>query len=325
MQLLITGGEQRRPRGLTAGQGRWYKYKKAHLISVDTETGSVDSLLEYETPSDAAADEEPAILFKQGMVHDDELLLTTQTEVLILEYPTLARKGYISLPSFHDVHHVVPTRNDTLLVVNTGLDQLIEVTRDGDVKQRWSVISDDPWSGRFSPDVDYRKVPTTKPYEAHPNHVFHIGDEIWVTRFDKRDAISIDDPTRRIEIGVERVHDGLVRDGLVYFTAVNGQIAIADTSTLEIVEIVDLNEVEGDGSGLGWCRGLCFEGDTLWVGFSRLRPTAIRQNVAWVKDGFKRSHGTHIARYDLRRRSLEERIPLEESSPLNAVFSILPA
>ncbi len=325
MRLLITGGEQRRPRGLSAGQKRWYKYKKAHLITLDTESGAAETLLSYESPPEATAADEPAVLFKQGSRHGDELLLTTQTEVLILSYPSLERTGYISLPSFHDVHHVIPGSDDTLLVVNTGLDQLIEITRQGDVKQRWSVLGEDPWNGRFDPEVDYRRVDTTKPYQAHPNHVFKLGEEIWVTRFDKRDAISIEDRSRRIDIGVERVHDGVVREGLVYFTTVNGKIAIADTSTLEVLDVIDLQAIEGDGSALGWCRGLCFEGDQLWVGFSRLRPTAIRENVAWVKDGFKRSHGTHIARYDLGKRTLERRIQLENDTPLNAVFSILPA
>lgn len=325
MRLLITGGEQRSPRGLTAGQRRWYKYKEAHLVAIDTESGAAETLLSYESPPEATSAEEPAVLFKQGSRTCDELLLTTQTEVLVYDYPSLDRRGYISLPSFHDVHHVIPRGKDTLLIVNTGLDQLIETTRDGQVVNRWSVISSDPWNERFDAATDYRKVDSTKPYEAHPNHVFMLGDEIWVTRFDKRDAVSIEDPTRRIDIGIERVHDGLVRNGHIYFTAVSGSIAIADAETLDIVDIVDLNAIEGDRSALGWCRGIFFEGDDLWVGFSRLRPTAMRENVAWVKDGFRKSHGTHIAKYDLAGRKLLQRIDLEDTTPLNAVFSILPA
>ena len=61
-----------------------------------------------------------------------------------------------------------------------------------------------------------------------------------------------------------------------------------------------------------------------WVGFSRLRPTAIRENVAWVKEGFRKSLPTHIARYNLETRTLEQRIDLEEHN-LNAVFSIMQA
>ena len=83
----------------------------------------------------------------------------------------------------------------------------------------------------------------------------------------------------------------------------------------------EIPQIDTDTPLLGWCRGIAFEGDHIWVGFSRLRPTKARENVAWVKDGFKRQVGTHIARYDLTKRSLEQRIDLEPAG-LNAVFSI---
>ena len=57
------------------------------------------------------------------------------------------------------------------------------------------------------------------------------------------------------------------------------------------------------------------------VGFSRLRATTTRENVAWVKGGFRKSLATHVARYDLEKRTLEQRIELEDHN-LNAVFSI---
>lgn len=325
MKLLITGGEQRAKRGLASGNKRWYRYGKGHLVELDTDTSQARTLLSYESPSEVTADEDPAILFKQAFLDGDRLLMTTQTEVLILAYPSLERIGYISIPSFNDVHHVRPTPSGTLLVVSTGLDQLIEITESGEVVNRWSVVGDDPWDGRFSPDEDYRRHASTKPYVAHPNHVFHIGDEPWVTRFEKRDAVSIVDRSRRIDIGVERVHDGLVVGDKVYFTSVDGRVVIASTDTLEVLEVVDLNTIDNEEANLGWCRGILVEGDSAWVGFSRLRPTAFRENVSWVREGFKRSVGTHVANYDLAGRRLIKRIELEDTTPLNAVFSVLPA
>jgi hypothetical protein len=326
MDLLITGGEQRGRRGLGAGSTRWYRYRRAHLVGVEfTDDGArTTTLLSYESPADVCADDDPAILFKQGHRTDGQLYLTTPTEVITLAYPSLERTGYVSLPSFHDVHHVQPTPEGTLLVVNTGLDQLVEVTTDGEIVSRQHVVGDDPWGGRFTAATDYRREATTKPYEAHPNHVFFIGEERWVTRFEKRDAVCIDDRRRRIDIGVERVHDGLVVGDEVYFTAVDGHVVIADTGTLEVIEVIDLNALSDDGL-LGWCRGIHIVGDEAWIGFSRLRPTAIRENVAWVKEGFRKGVGTHIARYDLHGRRLLDRVPLEEVTPLNAVFSIMPA
>lgn len=323
MKLLVTGGQQRRPRSLRAGSAHWYKYKRGHLLKVDTDTGQVGVELSYESPPDAVADEEPAVLFKQGTFVDGMLYLTTQTEVIVYSYPEYAVKHYISLPRFNDVHHVRPTERGTLLVVNTGLDQIVEIDFDGTVLREWNTMGRGPWE-RFDPAVDYRKVPTTKPYESHPNHVFEIGDEVWATRFKQKDAVALDNPDRRIDIDVERVHDGVAYGDHIYFTAVSGHIVVADAATLQIEESLDLSTLEDGEVQLGWCRGILPDATGAWVGFSRLRPTAFRENVAWVKDGFRKSMPTHIARYDLVNRKLIKRINLEEHD-LNAVFSIFAA
>ena len=65
------------------------------------------------------------------------------------------------------------------------------------------------------------------------------------------------------------------------------------------------------------------------IGFSRVRPSKIRENVRWMKHrvGLRENAGTmgtHIACYDLERGEHEWDIDLE-SHGLNAVFSILPA
>jgi hypothetical protein len=320
LALLVTGGQQRRPRSLTAGGAHWYKYARGHLLAVEPESGSVTNRLSYESPPDATAEDEPAILFKQGTLVGDLMYLTTQTEVIVYSYPDFAVQHYISLPRFNDVHHVRPTGNGTLLVVNTGLDQLVEMDLDGSVVQEWNALGKDPWE-RFDRSIDYRKVGSTKPYESHPNHVFLLDNEVWLTRFKQKDAVSVADPTRRIEIGVERVHDGVVYGDHVYFTAVDGHIAVADKDTLEVVELLDLSTLERGSQSLGWCRGIAPGDDGVWVGFSRLRATATRENIAWVRGGFRKSLPTHIARYDLNKRTLEQRIELEEHD-LNAVFSI---
>ena len=125
-------------------------------------------------------------------------------------------------------------------------------------------------------------------------------------------------------MSTERIHDGEVWDGHVYFTTVNGRIVIADVESLQVVEILDLTSFHEDNELLGWCRGLHLDGDRLWVGFSRIRPTQFRENVSWVARGFRRSRPTHIACYDLRRRRCLTEIDLEPAR-LSAVYSILPA
>ncbi len=81
-----------------------------------------------------------------------------------------------------------------------------------------------------------------------------------------------------------------------------------------------------DDRPLGWCRGLLTRGHQAWVGFSRLRPTKLRQNLSWVRHGFRetvhqRRLPTRIALYDLERPARLRDIDLEGAG-LNAVFSI---
>jgi hypothetical protein len=321
-RLYVAGGQQRTLRGLTADMDSWYEYQKALIIELDSPTGAAKTVAEYVSPTDAAPDDEPAILFKSGTLVGNELFIVTQTEVMIYAVPSFERSTYISLPMFNDVHHVRPTPNGTLLVANTGLDTVVELTRAGDVVRVTNVLGQDEWGGgRFSPDVDYRKVKTTKPHLAHPNHVFYIGDEPWATRFQQKDAVSLVDATRRIDIGLERIHDGLVDNGRVYFTTVDGKVAIADTATLDVIRVIDLTESHPQDMLLGWARGILVDGDNMWVGFSRIRPTKFRENVGWVLRGMKRDFGTHVGCYDISTGTSLGQFALEDAG-LSAVFGI---
>lgn len=323
-RLYVAGGQQRGLRPMSAGMdGGWYEYEKAILVELDTATGEAHKVVEHVSPPGATADEQPAILFKSGTLEGDLLYTCTQTELMVYRVPSFERLAYVSLPAFNDVHHVRPTPAGNLLVANTGLDMVMEVSWSGDVVQLWNVLGEDPWA-RFSPDTDYRRVKTTKPHHAHPNHVFYIGDEPWATRFEQRDAVSLVDPSRRINIGLERLHDGLVYDGRVYFTTVNGQVAVADTTTLQVIEVIDLTRAHPQDMLLGWARGLMIEGDQMWVGFSRIRPTKFRENVGWVLHGLKRDFGTHVGCYDLRSGQSVGQF-LVEPYGLSAVFGIYDA
>jgi hypothetical protein len=322
-RLYVAGGQQRALRPLTAVGQDWYEYQKGVLIELDTARNAAELRLEYVSPPEAAPADSPRILFKSGTLVDDRLYVCTQTEVLVYKVPTFELESYISLPMFNDVHHVEPTRAGTLLVANTGLDTVVELTRSGKVLKITNVLGDDPWA-RFSPDTDYRQVKTTKPHLAHPNHVFHVGDEPWATRFEQRDAISLVDPTRRIDIGLERIHDGLVHDGKVYFTTVDGNIVIADLDSLSVVEVIDLTRAHPPEMLLGWARGLHIEWPYAWVGFSRIRPTKFRENLGWVLQGLKRDFGSHVGCYDLRTGESVGQFNVEPFG-VSAIFGIYPA
>ena len=326
-ELYVVGGQQRSLRPIRAHFSKdWYEYRKGVIVKVDTRTGAVEPITEWVSPAEACPPVDPAILYKSGTLVGDRLYVTTQTEVLIYRVPSFELETYISLPFFNDVHHARPTPDGNVLVAVTGLDIVAEVSRDGSVVRTWNVLdlAASPWGDRFSPDVDYRRIATTKPHLAHPNHVFYIGDEPWATRFEQRDAISLVDPSRRIDIGVERLHDGVVYGDRVLFTSVDGKVAIADTRTLTVTQVIDLTTMHDRDLLIGWCRGLLLDGDRLWIGFTRMRATKFRANVAWVRNGFRHYLGTHVALYDLSERRCLAQIDTERAG-LDAIFGIFPA
>ena len=222
---------------------------------------------------------------------------------------------------------MVPTQSGTLLVAVSGLELVVEVTLDGDVVREWNVLSEDTWSVHPR-DVDYRQGVNLKPHRAHPNYVFFVDGEPFATRFELRDAIALNDPQRQISIGGERVHDGVVHDGMIYFTTVDGCVAIVDSSTLEVVERHKLRRIShgrDDIEGiLGWCRSVHIDGEFCWVGFSRIRPTRLRQTVSWVRTGGATEAPTRICRYRMSDWSCDAEIDLEPFG-LNAVFTVVPS
>ncbi len=322
--LYISGGRQR---GTIFRQlEEWQSYEQALLIELDTATNRSRARIEYVSPPEACPDELPSILFKSASLRNGKLYLCTSTEILIYEVPAFRRLHYISLPCFNDLHHVCPTDTGTLLAAVTGLDMVVETTLDGTLVREWSVLSEDPWV-RYSREIDYRKVASTKPHQAHPNHVFELDGEVWVTRLQQRDAICLTRPGLRIDIAIQRPHDGYIFGDRIYFTTVDGHVVIANRKTLKIEETIDLNEMSNQSDQvLGWCRGvLPLDERWLWVGFTRVRPTKLVENVAWIKNaGNQRHKPSHLALYDLANRRREQEIELEPHG-IDVVFSVLPA
>jgi hypothetical protein len=319
--LYVVGGRQGEPRPITAGNGNWNGYDQGVILRINSSTQSWEECVNYVSPPDVCFPEGSAITFQAGAVQDNLLYVCTQTEVLVFGLPGFKQIGYLSLPFFNDLHHVRPTPDGELLIANAGLEMVLHATLKGEICDVWNVLGEEPW--QLKSETDFRKV-STKPHRSHPNYLFYIDSEPWATRFHQGDAICLTHPEKRIEISKERIHDGLVHEGKVYFTSVNGWIYIADTSTLMLERVINLSEMHPEGTLLGWCRSLFVDGDKLWVGFSRIRPTKWRENVTWLMRGFKYVQPTHIACYDLAREECINEINLEPMG-LNAVYSIFPA
>jgi len=301
-------------------------YESALIVRLDPDRGGAEVCVEYQSPPEARAHAHSSNIFKSGTLRGNTLYTCTSTEILLFEAPSFKQIGYISLPCFNDLHHVTPTHDGNLLVANTGLDSVVKLSRKGEILTEWSVLGEDLWT-RFSRDIDYRKVESTKPHRSHPNFVFEVNGNPWVTRFFQRDALCLTNPQKRIDISVEKPHDGMVFGGRLFFTTVDGRIIIVSCDTLEIERVVDLNSVDNSTDApLGWCRGMLpIDEHRIWVGFTRVRKTKFTENLLWVKHGFRNTEKpTHIALYDLAAQRCLREIDLEPCG-LNVVFGIYPA
>ena len=322
--LWIVGGEQR---DVTHFAREWRLYRKA--LVVKAEGGRLERVLEYQSPAEHCPDELPSIVFKAASIKGNHAYLCTQTEILICHLPSFAIQKVISLPCFNDVHHVAVAPDGRLFVAVTGLDAVAELTPDGTLLRLTSVVGGSVWD-RFSPTIDYRKVPTTKPHRAHPNFVFFLDGQPWVTRFEQRDAVPLDptgNGTHVFRLGDEPVHDGYVARGHIYFTTVDGFVLRFDLASGE-KQSFSLPSMAGSyrDRPLGWCRGILPLGESIWVGFSRVRFTALRHNLDWVRRGFRQIERlppapTRVACYDLSASKLLEQIEVEEQA-MNTIFSI---
>ena len=323
-RLYVLGARQRKL--LFKAEQEWNLYESALILRVDVDQGTADTCLEYHSPREVRASDDSSIIFKSGTLVGDTLFACTSTEVLIFKLPQFQQLAYISLPSFNDLHHVAPSHDGNLLIANTGLDMVQKITRTGTVVEEWSVLDKHTLWTRFSREIDYRKVPSTKPHKSHPNYVFELDGEAWVTRFAQRDAVCLENFSKRIPIDVQKPHDGLVIGDRIYFTTVDGKIVIANRKTLHVERVVDLRDIAHD-KAFGWCRGLLpLDEHRIWVGFTRVRKTRFKENILWAKtllsEGAVESP-THIGLYDMAANRCLSEIDLEPYG-MNLIFSIFP-
>ena len=305
----------------------WSGFKSALALELDLNSLTCTSVLEYYTPEEYRPKEpECSVLFKSGEVQGDKVVMTTQTEVLVYQWPHYNLLHRISLPCFNDIHHARLTDNNTVLVCATGLDSVFEIDLSGEVVNEWSTSGESIWQ-RFDQKIDYRQVLTTKPHSSHPNFCFEYAGEYFVTRFKQKDAISLQS-NKRFNIAVGGPHDGFVLGKKVYFTTVNGFVVGFDLDTGEKVSVVDLNEFnENSNKNLGWCRSLHMlnESEAI-VGFSRMRTSKFSDYLSWVKEktgaGTANALATRVVKYNFGSHTIDWSINLEENQ-MNAVFSVL--
>jgi hypothetical protein len=300
----------------------WQQFKKAIVLEMDLNNQRIKKVVDYISPPETCPDDNASISFTAATLSNQRLFVGTQTEVLVYNTESFKKEKYISLPEFNDIHHVMPRKNGNMLIVNTGLDMVIEISPQGKVVQYWNVLGENPWQ-RFNKGTDYRKIPTTKPHKSHPNFVFELKDEIWVTRCLQKDAVCLTNLNKKITIGRQLIHDGIVYNNKIYFTQVDGRVVIVNASTLEVEKVINLVKISNKEKKIGWCRGIkLLNNDMILVGFSRIRPTRkINPDGSIEWDGDLGVNPTRLACYDIKKEKLLWEKNLEEYG-LTVIYSI---
>ena len=146
-KIVVTGGQQRER---TLGVKEWSQYKQGVILVLDADSGKLVNKHTYRSPPAFTPDQgNGAVLFKSSSLVGSRLYACTQTEVIVYGLPDFVQQAHLSLDCFNDVHHVVPTGRDTLLVVSTGLDLVVEIDMSGHILREWFTIESSDWS-RFS-------------------------------------------------------------------------------------------------------------------------------------------------------------------------------
>ena len=326
MKLLVTGGKLR-PNGFELGEGKYYG--SAKLFQVDTKSSQIEELLSVDEGTKNFPDEHPNLEFTVGDVEGNNLWLAMDTEIRLYTYPNLEIVKTFSHPSFHNVHSVA-VHDDELYVTSTGLDMVIVLDKEtGNIKRYLNAEGKPTWH-RFSSEIDYRKVHSTRPHDAHPNYVCWIDNEPWVTRCTQEDSVMLSDASQTIDISgpdkVISVHDGIVKGDFVYFTSVDSCLIIADIHSKKVIETVNLSNLKGYGGLRGWCRGLYIDGDVFYIGFSRLRKTRRIEKIKWVShliNKGKTIEDCSVLAIDLKNRKIVGDYIFPNNS-IDAIYSILP-
>jgi len=321
-RFYLTGG---RRRASLLGKPEWARFERALLLELDTASGEVQVLAEHESP-ESAMPAPGTHVFKAATRWQDALWVVTQTEVLAYPENNFAAPRIWSHGLHNDLHHVLPHQAG-FHVVSTGLDSLISHDLEGRVQSTQHALGDE-LSAHFDLERDWRQVPSTKPHQAHPNYYFENAEGRWLTRFEQRDAVCLDDFNRRMVIEIGNPHDGLVVGDQTWFTTTNGMLHAFHPGDERASEVHDLNQYHTGDCPLGWCRGLHIAGEIAYVGFSRVRATRIRKNLSWLKNGFRlpdgmRSPPTRVAAFDLRKRAWIQDWDLEPVG-MGAIFSVIP-
>jgi len=217
-----------------------------------------------------------------GILRGDFFYATTFSRVIRINLADGSQEELVSTPRFNDLHHV-GEHEGRFAVCNTGLERLEIYDSAFRPLEEYDLLAQLGQPKSFDPGTDYRLLWDTKPHGVHANHAFFWDGEWWVTRFIQQDCIGMVSG-RRIDVSAAgNPHDGLLRDGAVFFTTTNGRVLRhkLDSGKQRVWDLCRMLGVKQ----IGWCRGLEVVGSRAWVCFTRLRSSIYRGMQRWVRTG----------------------------------------
>lgn len=317
MQLLVTMAV---PRKDLVGQVEGEMFELARIEVIDWDSKEPIRSVDYRSPPEHLA-EGCDLKFTGGCPYKGRWFQASGTEIVVFDISDWSVERVISHPSFHDLHGVTVI-DDEIAVVNTGLEMVQFLNMDGQIVREVNVASVPTWE-RFDRNKDYRRVKSTKPHEIHPNHAFKIDGQWWTTRCIPQDAINLENPDDRIEIGAGLPHDGIIRGDFIYFTTTNAHLVIASVASRKVEDVIDLNRFNPHGGRIGWCRGLEVEGDIAYLGFTRLRESKWADTFQTARDILHgRKRNSHITAIDIKRCVLLDSYDYTKRSS-SAIFTLM--
>jgi hypothetical protein len=265
--------------------GRPREPLRPRLIELDADSGEVLRQLDWTTPPCSGAGPEVHQEFTAGHLVGEHFWQPTHTELLRIDPVRMEVTGAVAHPLLHGVHSVAPGPDDTLVVSCAGLDSVLELSTRGELVHH-HFLGSGHFTDRHPEPRDFRRVPydALKPHSHHPNHAVWVDGQLFATCFETRRAHRLvgSGPDLLLPEGIP--HDGRLRDGLLWFTQVDGRVVAMhpDGHRVHTIELADLDPRPGL---LGWCRGVEKVGHHLFVGFTQLRRSRHREVARWLLEG----------------------------------------
>lgn len=322
VKIIVTGGLY--PNNWKSIQEKneenFIRFSEGEILELDWDSGVVTQKIRYTSPEEYL---NPSMMFKGAQIYGNKLNVVSNTELVTYDIENWNVERVFSDSTFNDLHGVME-EDGLFWVVNTGLEIIQQLDVSGSVLNEWNFSGVNTWE-RFDQTKDYRKIGSTKPHDMHINHIFKAGGDYFVTRMLQKDAVGLDDQSKRFNIEVGNPHDGVVSNGRVYFTTTNGHMVVFDEISRELIYKVNLNDIlaESEFQSGGWCRGVVpISKDRVIVGFTQLRHTKFKEFVSWAKKLGNNDAPTRLLEFDLSKQKAVKEVVYPSDSGI-AIFSVL--